>query len=244
MCSSDLWGNVVGVATAIAAGGMGAVFWMWIAAFFGMALKYGEIVLSQLYRGRDENGNLLSGPMYYIRDGLNAPWLGVVIAVLMTVKMMGANLVQSNTISGILYSNYKVPTWITGIILIVFLLTIILGGLKRIANLASSLVPSMSIFYILVGLLVILLNIDQVPTIFSEIFTQAFSFKAAAGGVGGTVIARSMQFGIARGMYSNEGKGEEREGREKHDDDVERSEERRVGKECLRLCRSRWSPYH
>lgn len=197
-------GNVVGVATAIAAGGMGAVFWMWLAAFFGMALKYGEIVLSQLYRGKDEDGNLLSGPMYYIRDGLKAPWLGWIIAVLMAIKMMGANLVQSNTISGILYSNYKVPTWITGVILIILLMSIILGGLKRIANLASSLVPSMSIFYILVGLLVIILNIQEVPTIITEIFTQAFSFKAAAGGLGGTVIARAMQFGIARGMYSNE----------------------------------------
>ena len=93
-------GNVVGVAAAIAAGGI----WMWVAACFGMALKYGEIILSQLYRGKDSEGNLLSGPMYYIRDGLKAPWLGVVIAILMCVKMMGANLVQSNTISGILAS--------------------------------------------------------------------------------------------------------------------------------------------
>ena len=88
-------GNVVGVATAIVAGGYGAIFWMWLAAFFGMALKYGEIVLSQIYRGEDEDGNILSGPMYYIRDGLKAPALGIVIAVLMTIKMMGANLVQS-----------------------------------------------------------------------------------------------------------------------------------------------------
>lgn len=197
-------GNVVGVATAIAAGGMGAVFWMWVAACFGMALKYGEIILSQLYRGKDSEGNLLSGPMYYIRDGLKAPWLGVVIAILMCVKMMGANLVQSNTISGILATNYNVPTWLTGVVLICFLMAIILGGLKRIANLATSLVPSMSIFYIVVGVLVIILNIHQVPHIIAEIFTEAFSFKAVAGGTGGFVIARAMQFGIARGMYSNE----------------------------------------
>lgn len=142
-------GNVVGIATAIAAGGMGAVFWMWFAACFGMALKYGEIVLSQLYRGKDSQGNLLSGPMYYIRDGLKAPWLGIVIAILMCTKMMGANLVQSNTISGILYSNYNIPTWITGIALICFLMAITLGGLKRVANIATSLVPMMSVFYIL-----------------------------------------------------------------------------------------------
>lgn len=197
-------GNVVGVATAIASGGMGAVFWMWFAAFFGMALKYGEIVLSQLYRGKDSEGKLLSGPMYYIRDGLGVPWLGVVIAMLMCVKMMGANLVQSNTISGILSSNYNVPTEITGVVLIVFLLMITLGGLKRVANLATSLVPIMSVFYIVVGVLVILLNITHVPYIIGQIFTEAFSLKAVAGGTGGYVMARALQYGITRGMYSNE----------------------------------------
>ena len=197
-------GNVVGVATAIVAGGLGSIFWMWFAAFFGMALKYGEIVLSQLYRGKDEKGNLLSGPMYYIRDGLHMPWLGVVIAVLMCVKMMGANLVQSNTISGLLYSNYHVPTWLTGVILIGLLMTITLGGLKRVANIATNLVPMMSIFYIITGILVIILNIQNVPHVFATIFTEAFSFKAVAGGTGGYVIARALQNGITRGMYSNE----------------------------------------
>lgn len=197
-------GNVVGIATAIAAGGMGAVFWMWFAACFGMALKYGEIVLSQLYRGKDSQGNLLNGPMYYIRDGLKAPWLGIVIAVLMCTKMMGANLVQSNTISGILYSNYNIPTWITGIALICFLMAITLGGLKRVANIATSLVPMMSVFYIVVGILVIILNIQHVPAIFGQIFSEAFSLKAVAGGTGGYVMTRALQFGITRGMYSNE----------------------------------------
>lgn len=197
-------GNVVGVATAIVSGGMGAVFWMWVAAFFGMALKYGEIVLSQMYRGKDKEGNLLSGPMYYIRDGLKCPWLGIVIAVLMCTKMMGANLVQSNTISGILNANYGVPTYVTGIILIVLLMCITLGGLKRLANLAMNLVPSMSIFYIVIGVLVILLNIQAVPHVIAEIFTQAWSFNSVAGGTGGYVIAQAMQYGIARGMYSNE----------------------------------------
>ena len=197
-------GNVVGVATAIVAGGLGAIFWMWFAAFFGMALKYGEIVLSQMYRGRDDEGNLLSGPMYYIRDGLHMPWLGVVIAVLMTIKMMGANLVQSNTISGILASNYNVPTWLTGVILIGLLMTITLGGLKRVANLATTLVPVMSVFYVVVGLLVIILNIQQVPAVFATIFREAFSLDAAVGGTGGYVMARALQNGITRGMYSNE----------------------------------------
>lgn len=197
-------GNVVGVATAIVSGGMGAVFWMWFAAFFGMALKYGEIVLSQIHRGRDADGNILSGPMYYIRDGLKLPWLGIVIAVLMCIKMMGANLVQSNTISGILQSNYGISTTGTGIVLILCLLGITLGGLKRLANIAMNLVPIMSVFYVVIGLLVILLNIQTVPHVFEEIFRQAWSFHAAAGGAGGYAIFTAMQYGITRGMYSNE----------------------------------------
>ncbi|MBL7575969.1 alanine or glycine:cation symporter, AGCS family [Peptoniphilus asaccharolyticus DSM 20463] len=197
-------GNVVGVATAIVSGGFGAIFWMWLAAFFGMALKYGEIVLSQLYRGRDKDGRILSGPMYYIRDGLKAPWLGVVIAILMTIKMMGANLVQSNTIATILKTNFNVDTKITGAILVLLLLAITLGGLKRVANVATKLVPIMSILYCILCTIVIILNIKAVPAVFAQIFEQAFSFKAVAGGTGGFVIARAMQYGIARGMYSNE----------------------------------------
>ena len=197
-------GNVVGVATAIVAGGYGAIFWMWLAAFFGMALKYGEIVLSQIYRGEDEDGNILSGPMYYIRDGLKAPALGIVIAVLMTIKMMGANLVQSNTIATILADNFKVNNLLTGIILTILLFMIAIGGLKRLAKVATSLVPIMSILYVVLCLLVIIVNIKNVPLVFKAIFDGAFSFKAAAGGVGGLVIARAMQYGIARGMYSNE----------------------------------------
>lgn len=197
-------GNVVGVATAIVSGGMGAVFWMWFAAFFGMALKYGEIVLSQIHRGHDADGKILSGPMYYIRDGLKLPWLGIVIAVLMCIKMMGANLVQSNTISGILQSNYGISTTGTGIVLILCLLAITLGGLKRLANIAMNLVPIMSVFYVVIGLLVILLNIQTVPHVFEEIFRRAWSFHAAAGGAGGYAIFTAMQYGITRGMYSNE----------------------------------------
>ena len=186
------------------AGGYGAIFWMWLAAFFGMALKYGEIVLSQIYRGEDEDGNILSGPMYYIRDGLKAPALGIVIAVLMTIKMMGANLVQSNTIATILADNFKVNNLLTGIILTILLFMIAIGGLKRLAKVATSLVPIMSILYVVLCLLVIIVNIKNVPLVFKAIFDGAFSFKAAAGGVGGLVIARAMQYGIARGMYSNE----------------------------------------
>lgn len=197
-------GNVVGVATAVVSGGMGAIFWMWLAAFFGMALKYGEIVLSQLYRERDKSGQILSGPMYYIRDGLKAPWLGIIIAFLMTIKMMGANLVQSNTIANILNDNFGVNPKITGVILVILLFTLTTGGLKRVANVATRLVPMMSVLYVILCIIVIALNIQNVPLVFKAIFAEAFSFKAAVGGTGGLVIARAMQYGIARGMYSNE----------------------------------------
>lgn len=197
-------GNVVGVATAIIAGGFGSIFWMWVAAFFGMALKYGEIVLSQLYRGRDNEGKILSGPMYYIRDGLKAPWLGVIIAILMTVKMMGANLVQSNTIANILKDNFNIRSEITGFVLIALLMAITLGGLTRLANVATGLVPIMSVFYVVLCLLVIVINFQNIPSVFGSIFTEAFSFKAVGGGATGVIIQRAMQYGIARGMYSNE----------------------------------------
>lgn len=134
--------------------------------------------------------------MYYIRDGLKAPRLGIIIAVLMCTKMMGANLLQSNTILEVLSSNYNVPTWLTGVILIYCLIVVVLGGLKKLANISTLLVPIMSIFYVVVGLLVILLNIQQVPSVIKEIFTQAFSMKAVVGGTGGYIIARAMQYGI------------------------------------------------
>ena len=134
--------------------------------------------------------------MYYIRDGLKAPWLGIIIAVLMCTKMMGANLLQSNTILEVLSSNYNVPTWLTGVILIYCLIVVVLGGLKKLANISTLLVPIMSIFYVVVRLLVILLNIQQVPSVIKEIFTQAFSMKAVVGGTGGYIIARAMQYGI------------------------------------------------
>ena len=134
--------------------------------------------------------------MYYIRDGLKAPQLGIIIAVLMCTKMMGANLLQSNTILEVLSSNYNVPTWLTGVILIYCLIVVVLGGLKKLANISTLLVPIMSIFYVVVGLLVILLNIQQVPSVIKEIFTQAFSMKAVVGGTGGYIIARAMQYDI------------------------------------------------
>ena len=134
--------------------------------------------------------------MYYIRDGLKASRLGIIIAVLMCTKMMGANLLQSNTILEVLSSNYNVPTWLTGVILIYCLIVVVLGGLKKLANISTLLVPIMSIFYVVVGLLVILLNIQQVPSVIKEIFTQAFSMKAVVGGTGGYIIARAMQYGI------------------------------------------------
>ena len=196
-------GNIVGVATAVIAGGMGALFWMWVAAFLGMATKYGEIVLGMMYREKDEKGNYVGGPMYYIKKGLHAPWLAVLCAFFMVTQIIGGNFIQSNTISGVMFNNFNIPTMVTGIVLIVLLFIITLGGLKRLANVAQKVVPFMAFLYVAGGLIIIILNITKIPSVFVEIFQGAFGLRAMAGGAAGSMIM-AMQKGVARGLYSNE----------------------------------------
>lgn len=196
-------GNIVGVSTALLAGGMGAIFWMWVAAFFGMATKYGEIVLGMMYREKDENGLYVGGPMYYIKKGLHAPWLAVLCAVFMVTQIIGGNFIQSNTISGVMKENFKTPYLVTGCMLVVLIFLITLGGLKRLANVAQKLVPSMALIYVVGGLLIILFNITKVPGVFLEIFEGAFGLRAVSGGAIGSMMI-AMQRGVTRGLYSNE----------------------------------------
>lgn len=196
-------GNIVGVSTAVIAGGMGAIFWMWVAAFVGMATKYGEIVLGMIYREKNEEGHFVGGPMYYIKKGLNAPRLAILAAVFMVVQIIGGNFIQSNTISGVLKDNFNVPYLATGIILVLLIFVITLGGLKRLAHVAQKLVPAMALIYVVGGLFVILANITKVPGVFADIFREAFGLRAAAGGAMGSMII-AMQKGVARGLYSNE----------------------------------------
>lgn len=196
-------GNIVGVSTAVLAGGMGAIFWMWTAAFVGMATKYGEIVLGMLYREKNEEGNFVGGPMYYIKKGLHAPWLATIAAIFMVVQIIGGNFIQSNTISGVLKENFNIPYLATGIVLVLLIFVITLGGLKRLAHVAQKLVPAMALIYVVGGLCVILANITRVPGVFAEIFRGAFGLRAVTGGAMGSMIM-AMQKGVARGLYSNE----------------------------------------
>ncbi len=196
-------GNIVGVSTAVLAGGLGAIFWMWVAAFVGMATKYGEIILGLLYRVKDEDGNYTGGPMYYIRDGLHAPILASLCAVFMVIQIIGGNFIQSNTIGSVMQNHFHVPELVTGLVLVVLIFTVSAGGLRRLTHITQNLVPAMALLYVLSGLLIILFNITRLPAVLSEIVTSAFGWRPALGGATGSMII-AMQKGIARGLYSNE----------------------------------------
>lgn len=196
-------GNIVGVSTAVLAGGLGAIFWMWVAAFVGMATKYGEIILGLLYRVKDEDGNYTGGPMYYIRDGLHAPILASLCAVFMVIQIIGGNFIQSNTIGSVMQNHFHVPELITGLVLVVLIFTVSAGGLKRLTHITQNLVPAMALLYVVSGLLIILFNITRLPAVLSNIVTSAFGWRPMLGGATGSMII-AMQKGIARGLYSNE----------------------------------------
>lgn len=194
-------GNIAGVATAVVLGGPGAVFWMWITALVGMATKYAEAILAVKYRVVDEKGEMSGGPMYYIEKGLGWKWLAILFAFFASIAAFGiGNLVQSNSVASAVESSFGISAWITGIILAILTALVILGGIKSIGRVTSFIVPFMAIFYILGGIVIIILNIDLVPAAIGLIFTDAFTGKAMAGGAIGTVI----RWGVARGVFSNE----------------------------------------
>ena len=200
-------GNIAGVATAIAMGGPGAIFWMWVMALFGMATKYGEAVLAVEYREETPEGEFHGGPMYYIQKGLgqNWTWLAMLFALFATIAAFGiGNMVQSNSVADALYSEFSVPEHITGIVIAVLAGFVILGGLKRIAAVAARLVPLMAAAYVGCALIVILMNLTEIPGAFALIIESAFTGHAAVGGFAGTAVMMAIQFGIARGIFSNE----------------------------------------
>lgn len=198
-------GNIVGVATAIINGGPGAVFWMWVSAFFGMMTKYAEVLLAVKYREVDENGVHHGGPMYYIEKGANMKWLAVVFAIFATLATFGiGNMTQANSIAGALSDTFSIPPIATGLVIAVLTGLVILGGIKRIASVTEKLVPFMALFYIIGGIIILGLNIGKLPGAFGMIFANAFSMEAVGGGVLGYVIMRAMRYGVARGVFSNE----------------------------------------
>jgi AGCS family alanine or glycine:cation symporter len=198
-------GNIAGVATAIAAGGPGALFWMWITGLFGMATKYGEAVLAVKYRVKDEFGTMSGGPMYYLSRGLKAPWLGVIFAVFASVAAFGiGNMTQSNSIADAIGEVFSIPHWATGLIIMFFVMAVILGGIRQIGRVTGVLVPFMIIFYISAAVIVIILKFDSIPHVFGLIFKQAFSPTAATGGFLGSTVMYTIRMGVARGVFSNE----------------------------------------
>ena len=205
-------GNIVGVATAMVVGGPGALVWMWIAAAFGISTKYAECALAIKYRETNEKGEMCGGPMYTIKNGFKNKKIGAVLACAFSLFTLIAsfgigNLSQANSISASLNNTFSVPQWVTGLVLAVLTGIIIFGGIKSISKVSTVLVPVMSVFYILAGLIVIAINYKNIPSGLGTIFSMAFGGKAVAGGVAGTITASVMQsvrYGVARGVFSNE----------------------------------------
>jgi AGCS family alanine or glycine:cation symporter len=200
-------GNIAGVATAIGIGGPGALFWMWCTALVGLATKYSEAVLAVNFRETDELGKKVGGPMYYIKNGLGKKWkwLGVAFAIFGSLAGFGlANTVQSNAVSQVLESNFHVPTLVSGILMSILVGIVLLGGIKRIAEVAGKLVPFMAIVYFVATLSILLLNITELPSAIVFIVDSAFNGAAATGGFAGATIMLALRMGVARGIFSNE----------------------------------------
>lgn len=198
-------GNITGVATAIVAGGPGAVFWMWVSALFGTMTKFAEVTLAVKYRQKNERGEWVGGPMYYMENGLHAKWLGVIFACLATLASFGiGNMTQSNSIAMALYETVHIPTYVTGLLAAIIVAVVILGGIKRIAQVTERLVPVMGVFYVVLGLVTIFINYDKIPYAFSVIFQGAFNPQSVVGGVVGYTVMNAIRFGFARGVFSNE----------------------------------------
>jgi AGCS family alanine or glycine:cation symporter len=200
-------GNIAGVATAIYLGGPGAVFWMWVTALFGMASKYGEAVLAVHFREVDKIGNHVGGPMYYIQNGLESRWrwLAVLFSIFGALAAFGiGNTVQANTVATAVESSLHLPVWVSGLAMAIFTGAVIIGGIRRLGAVAAKLVPFMAISYIAGALIIILLNVEQVPTALMTIIHHAFTGTAAAGGFAGATVLMAIHFGVARGLFSNE----------------------------------------
>ena len=198
-------GNITGVATAIVAGGPGAVFWMWVSALFGTMTKFAEVTLAVKFRQKNEKGEWVGGPMYYMENGLNMKWLGVIFACFATLASFGiGNMTQANSIAAALQQTLNIDPKVTGVVVMVIVAVVILGGIKRIAQVTEKLVPVMGVIYVALGIITIVMNAGKLPAAFAVIFQGAFNPSAVAGGVLGYTIMNAIRFGFARGVFSNE----------------------------------------
>lgn len=198
-------GNLAGAATAIASGGPGAIFWMWISAFFGMSTIFAEAVLAQIYKERDVDGQIVGGPAYYIHKGFGSRGLAVFfsVAIIIALGFIG-NMVQSNSISDAFQTAFNMPSLYVGIGLAVLAGLIFFGGISRIASFTEKVVPLMALLYIIGGVVVLVMNIDMIIPAFKMIFVGAFNPRAATGGLIGATVKEAMRYGVARGLFSNE----------------------------------------
>ncbi|STO92437.1 Na+/alanine symporter [Haemophilus pittmaniae] len=199
-------GNIVGVATAVQAGGPGAIFWMWLVALLGMATKYAECLLAVKYRVRDRNGFMAGGPMYYIERGLGLKWLARLFAVFgVLVAFFGiGTFPQVNAITHAMQDTFNIPIIITAVVVTLLVALIILGGVKRIATASSLIVPFMAIFYVSVSIVILAINYDKLPAAIELVIHSAFEPQAALGGAVGFTVMKAIQSGVARGIFSNE----------------------------------------
>ena len=197
-------GNIVGVPAAIVYGGPGAIFWMWVIALLGMASKFTECALAVAYREKREDGEYVGGPMYYITKGLNVKWLGVWFAAALMMEVIPSLMIQGNAVAESAMHTFNIPNWVTGLVLMITLGLIIIGGIKRIGQVAEKVVPLMALLYVGGAIIIFFLSLDQFPKVVSLIFKHAFNPPAAIGGFGGAVLAQAVRWGVARGVYSNE----------------------------------------
>lgn len=198
-------GNIVGVSTAVALGGPGAVAWCWLTGVFGMATKYGEALLSVKYRQKDEDGSFVGGPMYVMEHGMGTKWLAVIFAFFAMCATFGAGCtVQANAVSGILKSTFHIPLVISGGLIVALTAFVVLGGVKKIARVCEKLVPFMALFYIVSSIVILIMNREYVLPAFALIGNAFFAPRAAMGGFVGSTIITASRYGIARGLFSNE----------------------------------------
>jgi len=197
-------GNIAGVATAISIGGPGALFWLWVSGVLGMCTKFAEIVIALHYRQPDATGTMRGGAMYTLK-GLGLPWLGTVFAALVSLAAFGiGNMVQANSVAASLQSSFGVEPMVTGILMAALTAAVILGGIQRIGEVASILVPAMAVFYLGGGLIVLVRYAAEIPAAFGLVFEGAFTGTAAAGGFAGSTLMMALRYGVARGLFSNE----------------------------------------
>ncbi|WP_246043072.1 alanine/glycine:cation symporter family protein [Fodinibius saliphilus] len=200
-------GNIVGVALAIHYGGPGALFWMWVTAIFGMAIKFTEVTLAQEYRGTNPDGSVSGGPMYYIERGLgdNWKWLAVAFAGSAAIcAFLTGNAVQANSVADMMQTDFQIPLWVTGFITASLVAAVILGGIKRIGKVTSRLVPFMGVLYVLGALIILFINYDAIIPSLTTIVSNAFNPQAGAFGVGSGALIFTLSYGVQRGIFSNE----------------------------------------